>query len=1014
MKKRITLFSGLTISFALIVTGCSCHKKNNENTSVHEHSWNETTYEWSIDNLSCTAKRVCSSDDTHIETETVTTSYSIITQPQCESEGLGRYIASFENKAFESKSKDVTIEASNHNYQFDSFVWEGYLAKAKYVCSHDNSHIQYHDAEITSEITVEAKCEETGTKVYTASYDGHKDSKIETLPSLGHNLVNHDGKSVTCTEDGYATYVTCSRCDYSTYHTVNATGHNWGAPTYSWADDYSKCTATRVCLNDSTHKEEETENSTYAIVSNPKCENEGLGRYTVSFNNNGFLTQTHDVTLETEGHDYQFDSFVWEGYTAKAKYVCLHDSSHIQYHDAEVTSNVTTSPSCESSGIKTYTATYDGHSDIKNEVLSSLGHSWGTPTYIWSDDYSSCTATRICLRDSTHKQIETVDSTYNVVSNASCENDGLGRYTAIFENTAFSSQTHDVTIESFGHDYQFDSFVWSDYSAQAKYVCSNDNSHVQYHDAIVTSEITSEPKCEETGTKVYTASYDGHSDTKSETLPSLGHDLVSHNGNSATCSEDGYAPYNTCTRCDYSTYQTINATGHNWGNPTYSWSDDNSTCTATRVCLNDSTHIQTETVTSAYSIITPMECETDGLGRYTATFVNDAFEAQTKDVVIPTTINHDWNLTTYTWSDDNSTCTATRVCNNDSTHIQTETVETSYEIITLATEESEGLGRYTATFVNDAFETQTKDVDIEKIYNGRHPVFSEDGTTVMYGLYPQTNVNDPSLISNLDSITEPESNGWYLYNNEYYAKTNAKLYYAANGYKFDNGTTIVKEETYWFKCEPITWKIIDDYNNGVYKLLSTILLDAHCYYGAQTSRTLSGKTVYPNNYKYSDIRAWLNGYDGSQYNVPNYTGKGFINTAFSLNDTYICSSTVKNDSSTTSSTRDNPYACENTQDNIYLFSFVDYSTQGNGFAYQTSASDTRTCRTTDWVRANGGYYTTSGDNQYNGYYWTRSPRHNYTTNASTISPTGVLGTGNGRVDYTYTCVRPAVAIRVTQ
>ena len=93
---------------------------------------------------------------------------------------------------------------------------------------------------------------------------------------------------------------------------------------------------------------------------------------------------------------------------------------------------------------------------------------------------------------------------------------------------------------------------------------------------------------------------------------------------------------------------------------------------------------------------------------------------------------------------------------------------------------------------------------------------------------------------------------------------------------------------------------------------------------------------------------------------------------------------------------------------------MEYSSQGNGFAYETSASDTRTCRTTDWARANGACYTTSGDNQYNGYYWTRSPQYKYAGGASTVSPTGVLGTGNSRVDYTYTCVRPAVTIRVTQ
>ena len=37
----------------------------------------------------------------------------------------------------------------------------------------------------------------------------------------------------------------------------------------------------------------------------------------------------------------------------------------------------------------------------------------------------------------------------------------------------------------------------------------------------------------------------------------LGHDLINHAGQEATLEEDGYFPYVTCSRCDYSTYTTI-------------------------------------------------------------------------------------------------------------------------------------------------------------------------------------------------------------------------------------------------------------------------------------------------------------------------------------------------------------------------------------------------------------------------------------------------------------------------
>ena len=68
---------------------------------------------------------------------------------------------------------------------------------------------------------------------------------------------------------------------------------------------------------------------------------------------------------------------------------------------------------------------------------------------------------------------------------------------------------------------------------------------------------------------------------------------------------------------------------HNWGDATYEWSDDYSTCTATRVCSRNATHIQTETVNTVSEEITPATCTTAGEMKYTATFTtNSAFKPQ--------------------------------------------------------------------------------------------------------------------------------------------------------------------------------------------------------------------------------------------------------------------------------------------------------------------------------------------------------------------------------------------------
>ena len=101
-----------------------------------------------------------------------------------------------------------------------------------------------------------------------------------------------------------------------------------------------------------------------------------------------------------------------------------------------------------------------------------------------------------------------------------------------------------------------------------------------------------------------------------------------------TCEAAGYTTY-TCSRCgDTYTGDEVAALGHNYGEPTYSWSDDNSTCTATAICSRDASHVETETVT-ATSETTPATTEADGKTVYTATFTKDIFKTQTKEVTIP-------------------------------------------------------------------------------------------------------------------------------------------------------------------------------------------------------------------------------------------------------------------------------------------------------------------------------------------------------------------------------------------
>ena len=276
---------------------------------------------------------------------------------------------------------------------------------------------------------------------------------------------------------------------------------------------------------------------------------------------------------------------------------------------------------------------------------------------------------------------------------------------------------------------------------------------------------------------------------------------------------------------------------------------------------------------------------------------------------------------------------------------------------------------------------------------GITPMFSTKNKTVTYGLYPQTNVNDGSLITALTGLaasTEPGTNGYYFYENAYYAKVEATPLLAH--YEFNNGTTIVSGTTYWFKCEPITWTILtNDYVDADgkhlgYYLLSDVLLDAHRY------------DDNSNNYDYSDIRKWLN--------------IDFCNSAFALDDSHIQTTTVDNSASTTYSSP-NPYTCNNTKDKVFLPSYRDYINSSYGFSTSEDPTDTRYCKTTDWARARGAYYDNdSASYQYNnGYYWTRSPDDEYSNYAWIVSHNGILDYG-GQVSLARRSVRPALTIKI--
>ena len=171
---------------------------------------------------------------------------------------------------------------------------------------------------------------------------------------------------------------------------------------------------------------------------------------------------------------------------------------------------------------------------------------------------------------------------------------------------------------------------------------------------------------------------------------------------------------------------------HRYGDPTYEWSDDYTTCTATRTCQDDASHTETATATRVMAEQTQAPtCTEKGETTYKATFSVDWAEEQAKTVMDIPALGHNWGETVYTWSEDNTTCTATRVCKNDDEYSEAVTVTVTSEPTKAPTCTEKGETTYTATFNVYWAEMQTKTVVIDATgHNWGEPVYtwSEDNT----------------------------------------------------------------------------------------------------------------------------------------------------------------------------------------------------------------------------------------------------------------------------------------------
>ena len=263
----------------------------------------------------------------------------------------------------------------------------------------------------------------------------------------------------------------CTACGYEIAPMLEHT-HAYGEATYEWNADYTICTATRVCSKDITHVEAENGVIASEITKQANCAEQGETTYTATFTNTAFATQTETaVNVATnDNHDYGTPIYEWNAdYTqCTATRVCSRNSEHKETENGVIASEITKQANCAEQGETTYTATFTNtafatQTETAVNVETNDNHDYGAPIYEWNADYTQCTATRVCIRNSEHK--ETENATVASETTGDCGTGIMHTYTATFTNTVFEQQVKTVTDTSAEHTYETAVVKWNaDYS----------------------------------------------------------------------------------------------------------------------------------------------------------------------------------------------------------------------------------------------------------------------------------------------------------------------------------------------------------------------------------------------------------------------------------------------------------------------------------------------------------------------------------------------------------------------
>ena len=353
-----------------------------------------------------------------------------------------------------------TIEKKPHEYSYTGYSKQGENYVGTWKCG--NCDATESVVGVVSEEREEASCVENGslTRSISFSFNGETKVEVETeeLQATGHNYI------YSSIEESKGKWV-CEHCN-------------------------------DVVLVDCEVSEERTE---------PTCTENGklVKTFTATYNGDTHSVKETSV-IDALGHNYEYAGFSKEGSEYKGKWKCSRCQDE-QSVIGSVSENVENA-SCEEDGLISREITFRFGDDIKtehdSEVIPKTGHSYGNPTWVWSDETATAKAKcKTCNKENSF----TADVSREVIP-STCIDSG---YTLLTATVKIGSKTYtdtkSVAYQSLTPHVRMGnvSWSWDGGNCTAKYTCKVCKS-VQEVPATVVETVTN-PTCKDDGLRVLTA-----------------------------------------------------------------------------------------------------------------------------------------------------------------------------------------------------------------------------------------------------------------------------------------------------------------------------------------------------------------------------------------------------------------------------------------------------------------------------------------------------------------------------